>query len=246
VPNVLRQCLTLLACFPSLAVYGFQAFSHYHCNNSLIIHSPQPELSIAENILHMLRPDSAYTRLEATLLDSLKVLGSLQTLEAMAGSLLPREAMPLGGRLARYRLYRTADGGQVSLGALEQKFWARFCTVVERPEWSTRQSDPELAAALETLFASRPLADWADLSRREPEICLEPVVGISQAADSREELQPVSFGGERPISQGRAPAKGAHTQQILHEWGLSEQEISSLFAKGVVSGAQGSARSDDQ
>lgn len=72
--NVLKQCLRLIACFPSLAVYGYQAFSHYHGNQSLYIHSPRPDLSIAENILSMLRPDSNYTKLEASLLDLALVL----------------------------------------------------------------------------------------------------------------------------------------------------------------------------
>ena len=74
IKNVLRQCIRLIACFPSLAVYGYQAFSHYHGKQSLYIHSPRPELSIAENILHMLRPDSNYTKLEAKLLDLALVL----------------------------------------------------------------------------------------------------------------------------------------------------------------------------
>ncbi len=74
IENVLRQCLILIACFPLMAVYGYQAYTHYHDNNSLFIHSPQPELSTAENILHMLRPDSQYTKLEATLLDLALVL----------------------------------------------------------------------------------------------------------------------------------------------------------------------------
>ncbi len=72
--NVLKQCLRLIACFPSLAVYGFQAFSHYHGNQSLYLHSPRADLSIAENVLSMLRPDSNYTQLEATLLDLALVL----------------------------------------------------------------------------------------------------------------------------------------------------------------------------
>lgn len=72
--NVLKQCLKLIACFPSLAVYGYQALSHYHGNQSLYIHSPRADLSIAENILAMLRPDSSYTKLEATLLDLALVL----------------------------------------------------------------------------------------------------------------------------------------------------------------------------
>ena len=74
VTNVLKQCIRLIACFPSLAVYGYQAFSHYHGNQSLYIHSPRADLSTAENILSMLRPDSKYTKLEATLLDLALVL----------------------------------------------------------------------------------------------------------------------------------------------------------------------------
>ncbi|MDP4128374.1 MAG: citrate/2-methylcitrate synthase [Bacillota bacterium] len=74
ISNVLKQSLGLIACFPSLAVYGYQAYSHYHGNQSLFIHSPRPELSTAENILTMLRPDSRYTKLEAKLLDLALVL----------------------------------------------------------------------------------------------------------------------------------------------------------------------------
>ncbi len=72
--NVLRQCLMLIARFSSLAVYGYQAFSHYYGKSSLIIHYPEPELTIAENILHLLRPDSKYSMLEARLLDLALVL----------------------------------------------------------------------------------------------------------------------------------------------------------------------------
>ncbi|QAT43880.1 citrate/2-methylcitrate synthase [Aminipila luticellarii] len=74
IPNVLRQCLLLTAVFPLLAVYGYQASRHYHYRDSLYIHIPKPELSTAENILHMLRPDSHYTELEARLLDLALVL----------------------------------------------------------------------------------------------------------------------------------------------------------------------------
>lgn len=74
IPNVLRQCLQLISLFPLLSIYGYQAYSHYHDGNSLFIHQPQPELSTAENILHILRPDSSYTPLEAKILDIALVL----------------------------------------------------------------------------------------------------------------------------------------------------------------------------
>lgn len=74
IPNVLRQCLQLIALFPLLSVYGYQAYNHYHEGQSLFIHSPQPELSTAQNILHILRPDSSYSNLEALVLDVALVL----------------------------------------------------------------------------------------------------------------------------------------------------------------------------
>lgn len=73
-PNVLRQCLQLISLFPMLSIYGYQAYSHYHDGNSLFIHQPQEHLSMAENILHILRPDSKYTELEAKILDIALIL----------------------------------------------------------------------------------------------------------------------------------------------------------------------------
>lgn len=73
-PNVLRQSLQLIALFPMLSIYGYQAYNHYHNGESLYIHQPQLELSNAENILHILRPDSKYTPLEAKILDIALIL----------------------------------------------------------------------------------------------------------------------------------------------------------------------------
>ena len=73
-PNVLRQSLQLISMFPLLSIYGYHAYNHYHEGNSLIIHPPKEELSTAETILYLLRPDSNYTELEAKLLDICLVL----------------------------------------------------------------------------------------------------------------------------------------------------------------------------
>ena len=74
VPNVLRQCMQLVALFPLLSVYGYQAYRHYHDGQSLFIHQPDPKLSTAENILRILRPDCQYTQLEAKVLDIALIL----------------------------------------------------------------------------------------------------------------------------------------------------------------------------
>ena len=67
-PNVVRQCLQMIAVFPLLSVYGYQAYK-YSSGDSLYIHAPRAELSTAENILSMLRPDSSYSYWEAHVLD---------------------------------------------------------------------------------------------------------------------------------------------------------------------------------
>lgn len=74
IPNVLRQSLKLIAQFPLLAVYGYHAYNHYECDQSLVIHQPDVNLSIAENLLHILRPDQRYSELEAKILDLALVL----------------------------------------------------------------------------------------------------------------------------------------------------------------------------
>ena len=69
IPNVLRQSLELISIFPMLTVYSYHAKNYYLDKGSLIIHRPQPNLSTAENILYMLRPDHKYSALEAMILD---------------------------------------------------------------------------------------------------------------------------------------------------------------------------------
>lgn len=72
--NVLRQSLMLIATFPMLAVYGYHAYNHYELGDSFYIHRPDKNLTAAENILRMLRPNKEFTELEAKVLDTALVL----------------------------------------------------------------------------------------------------------------------------------------------------------------------------
>lgn len=72
--NVLRQSLHLIAKFPMLAVYAYQAYLDEFHGKSLVIHRPDEKCSTAENFLHMLRPNSEFTDLEALVLDMSLVL----------------------------------------------------------------------------------------------------------------------------------------------------------------------------
>ncbi|MFP4374687.1 MAG: citrate/2-methylcitrate synthase [Spirochaetaceae bacterium] len=74
VRNVLRQSVELIARFPTMVAYGYQAKRYNYHDESLYIHAPERELSTAENLLQLVRPDRGYTRLEAETLDLALVL----------------------------------------------------------------------------------------------------------------------------------------------------------------------------
>ncbi len=73
-PSVLRQCIELIARFPTLAAYGYQAKRRYYDGKSMYIHNPDPHLSTAENFLRLIRSNKSYTRLEAEILDLALIL----------------------------------------------------------------------------------------------------------------------------------------------------------------------------
>ncbi len=74
ISTVMRQCLQLIARFPVLSAYGYQAIRRYYENKSLFLHNPDPKLSTAENFLRLNRPDGSFSPLEAELLDQLLIV----------------------------------------------------------------------------------------------------------------------------------------------------------------------------
>ena len=83
--NVLRQCMMLIGQLPMLAIYGYQAYSHYKLGGNLYIHRPDTGLSLAENLLRMLRPDMKYTDLEAKVIPSQRLCRESLRLPVPAG-----------------------------------------------------------------------------------------------------------------------------------------------------------------
>lgn len=74
ITNVLFQSVRLIAQFPTIVSYAYQAKKHYYNGGSLFIHSPMPNLSTSENLLLLCRADKKYTKLEAEILDLCLVL----------------------------------------------------------------------------------------------------------------------------------------------------------------------------
>lgn len=74
IENNLLQCIQLIASFPAMVAYGYQAKRRHYDGKSMYLHNPLPNLSTAENFLRMIRADKNYDKLEAELLDLALIL----------------------------------------------------------------------------------------------------------------------------------------------------------------------------
>ncbi len=74
IKNIARQCIELIASFPTMIAYGYQAKKHYFHNESLFIHNPKEKFGTAENFLHLIRQTGEFTRLEADVLDTMLII----------------------------------------------------------------------------------------------------------------------------------------------------------------------------
>jgi crotonobetainyl-CoA:carnitine CoA-transferase CaiB-like acyl-CoA transferase len=116
----------------------------------------------------------------------------------------------LTGALACYRVYATADGRHLTVGALESKFFRRLCELVHRPDLVERQYDSDqeaLAAELAGVFATRSLTDWLELFDDE-DVCVGPVSTREEAA--------AAFGA---LDAAAEVPLGAHTETWRRELG---------------------------
>jgi len=119
----------------------------------------------------------------------------------LRGEPLPRL---LTGGAACYRIYETADGRYLTVAALEPKFWACLCELLDRPELVDRAFEPRLTE-LEELFRTRTLADWLELLEGR-DTCVGPVLTLEEAAAElaeldRDEAQPAA-GAEHEAEGG--------------------------------------------
>jgi len=132
----------------------------------------------------------------------------------------------LDGSRPCYRVYACKGGGRYALGALEPKFWQRFCDAVGRPEWADRAADPSLAREVDALFATRTREEW-DAALRKADCCGEVVLEPSELrnhplfADLYAGDLPRTFPALVPTSdlpRREAPSRGAHTAEVFREW----------------------------
>jgi alpha-methylacyl-CoA racemase len=177
------------------------------------------------------------------------------------GEVPARGALELAGGLICYSPYACADGGWVTLGALEPKFWQAWCRGVGREDLIDAQfaaPGGDAHAQVEAVFAARTRAAWEAFAA-EHECCLEPVLGLGEALDS--ELvrargmvvgldqpgvaEPVRLLGA-PVKLSRTPADcnrlpgpelGEHSEAVLREIaGYDDERIARLLETGAVGG----------
>jgi alpha-methylacyl-CoA racemase len=115
----------------------------------------------------------------------------------------PSEDLLTGGA-ACYQIYRTADGRFISLGSIEEKFWASFCTTVGQPDWISRQFEPlpqtDLIAEVAEMLAGHPLSHWEALFA-DVDCCLETVADLAGVPDH----PPIAARGQVKVSDGPEP-----------------------------------------
>ncbi len=158
-----------------------------------------------------------------------------QLTAALRGRPMTRGRDLLNGGAACYRIYETADGRFVTLGALEPKFWAAFCEAAGRPDWIARQAEAlpqgDLIGEVAALFESRPLAEWQAVFDGV-DCCWQPVLEAEELlADPQarargllcrteglvEVLFPALIDGA--AAQPRAPLEEVAVDAALRSWG---------------------------
>jgi alpha-methylacyl-CoA racemase len=159
----------------------------------------------------------------------------------------------LDGGAPFYDTYETADGGYMSVGALERRFYALFVAGLglsadDLPAQMDRAGWPELRRVFTTAFKTRTRDEWTAIFR-DVDACVYPVLSLGEVADhplTRDrhgfvtvdgisQPAPAPRFGRTPAAQpAGAPEPGEHTRRALLDWGFATAEIDELADAGVV------------
>lgn len=175
------------------------------------------------------------------------------------GHTYPAGKDTLSGGLPCYGLYRTRDDRFMAVGALERKFWLRFCDLIMREDLKEKHRSPDASvnaavhAELTALFSARDQSEWAEIFR-DNDCCVTPVLKLEEALHHEQfrargmvlETEHPTYG---PVTQAacpvrmsdfefalrrHAPLQGENTDEVLREAGLGEGEIGALRESRAV------------
>jgi crotonobetainyl-CoA:carnitine CoA-transferase CaiB-like acyl-CoA transferase len=173
------------------------------------------------------------------------------------GHTRPAGTDKLSGGLPCYDLYRTRDGRHLAVGALERKFWDRFCEVLGREDLKPLHLPPDatatqaLRAELAEIIGSQALAHWQQRFAGTG-CCVTPVLRLEEALDDphfrargmviepapgegpRQLACPVKMSGYAFKLRRPAPRPGEHSDEILAELGYGDAQREALRMQGAV------------
>lgn len=172
------------------------------------------------------------------------------------GHAQPAGTDKLSGGLACYGLYRTKDDRHLAVGALERKFWDRFCEVLGREDLKPQHLPADAAATatlraeLAEIIGSQPLAHWQQRFDGSG-CCVTPVLRLEEALDDphfrargmvvqppdggpRQLACPVKMTGYDFAVHRAAPAPGQHSDELLAELGYADERRQALRAAGAI------------
>ena len=192
--------------------------------------------------------------LDIGMMDSALAWMVMTVAEYAAGERGARGRLPLTGKHPCYNVYRTGDGHDICLAALESKFWEAFCRTMGREDLLSLQFSerPEDFAAVEALFADRTRDEWAELLR-DTDFCCEVVPTLSEVlnapqAKHRGLVREIRSGDQANILLGHplresgayepaaCPGHGEHTVALLRELGCTDRELEDLEKAGAIHG----------
>lgn len=193
--------------------------------------------------------------LDVAMVDGVLGFSSFSLGALFAGQPPTRGEEPLGGGIAPYNTYLCKDQHPITLAALEPKFWASFCAGIGmEPDMTALfpgPHQPALKERLAALFRERTRAEWEEFSARH-DCCLEPALRPEElASDPHLAARGLFFSvgeGANRVQQFRtpvtprpeehaatpAPRSGEHTEVVLREAGLSDDEILTARNSGAV------------
>lgn len=197
--------------------------------------------------------------LDISMTDGSLAMLSIHAAMHLAGTPDPeRGNMMLTGMFPCYGVYRCADGGYVSLGALEAWFWKGFAEALGREDlipfqYAAGSEGERVRAELAKIFATRPRDEWVRFFAGK-DICFSPVLSLREALDhpnararrmvvevdsplggkDRQPGFPIKAAGEDEPTPRRAPRLGEHDDEVLKGLGYADDRIAVLRSKGVI------------